>query len=261
MTNGVIVQSEDLLLVSVQLNHRSALILVPLKNTAHLGWQEKLHKCLKNKRGYASMLMIVCLPVLSALPGQPWWFHCHFWGWSFQACPASHLTGTHTGHFRIAAQGLFNIIKRNMEKSKNTWDWDASATHRLRFVPLRFDTRKTLAWGRPPPASMGMKRLSVWKERWRWDRYCKSLQSLVVFQYLCVVVSASFEISVYKSNLQISLKPRWRSWSFLGLFLWMLFSRHRNTDFKHMLLFRLKLKLSSTNTDSFDACEACSRCI
>lgn len=74
--------------------------------------------------------------------------------------------------------------------------------------------------------------------------------SVSVFQYLWVVVSASFEIFVYKSNLQISLKPRWRSWWFQCIFLWMLFSGNANTDFKHMLLFWLKLKVSSTKTQT-----------
>lgn len=36
MTNQVIVQCEDFLLISVELDHRSALVLVPLENTAHL---------------------------------------------------------------------------------------------------------------------------------------------------------------------------------------------------------------------------------
>lgn len=85
---------------------------------------------------------------------------------------------------------------------------------------------------------------------WSWDRYCKSLQWLLVFQYLGVVVSASFEIFVYKSNLQISLKPRWRSWCFPCLFLWMLFSRNRNTDFKHRLLLWLKLLNSALQTQT-----------
>lgn len=85
---------------------------------------------------------------------------------------------------------------------------------------------------------------------WRWDRCCKSLQWLLVFQYLGVVVSASFEIFVYKSNLQISLKPRWRSWCFLCLFLCMLFSRNRNTDFEHLLLLWLKLLNSALQTQT-----------
>lgn len=36
VTNGVIVQCEHFILVSVELDHRSALVLVPLKNTANL---------------------------------------------------------------------------------------------------------------------------------------------------------------------------------------------------------------------------------
>lgn len=53
-------------------------------------------------------------------------------------------------------RGLFNIIKYG--ESKNMRDWAAPATHHLQFVPLQFDTRKKLAWGRLPPTSMGIKR-------------------------------------------------------------------------------------------------------
>lgn len=36
VTNGVVAQCEHFLLMSVELDHRSALVLVPLENTAHL---------------------------------------------------------------------------------------------------------------------------------------------------------------------------------------------------------------------------------
>lgn len=50
MTNSVIVQSEHFLLVAVQLNHCSALVLVSLEHTAHLGQKKQTYKCLTGER-------------------------------------------------------------------------------------------------------------------------------------------------------------------------------------------------------------------
>lgn len=72
VTNGVVVQREQLLLVSFELNHCSAFVLVPLKNTAHLEQQQKTRtNGLKTVKMRAGTPVQICLPVLSAHPGQP----------------------------------------------------------------------------------------------------------------------------------------------------------------------------------------------
>lgn len=69
MTNGVIVQSEHFLLVSLQLNHCSAVVLVPLKNTTQLGWrQNKTHKCLKKKKRGCTSVQMISAHLSSLLP-------------------------------------------------------------------------------------------------------------------------------------------------------------------------------------------------
>lgn len=62
VTNGVIVQREHFLLVSVQLNHRSAFVLVPLENTAHLEQQTSIKalKAVKRRPHTCAGVLLTC---------------------------------------------------------------------------------------------------------------------------------------------------------------------------------------------------------
>lgn len=184
------------------------------------------HACFKGSREEAAHLYSrsLRLPVLSAHPGRPWWTHCHLWGRLFPAFPASRLTGTCRllyGHYK----GPFNI-KAKWEKKPQTQvgsrctgdspstSWPSWVRH-TQEVGVR--TSSTNIYGGIKPAWL-QPRAAV-QCSWSWR--CR---------YLWVVVFASLEISVDEPNLQISLKPRRRSWWFPCFFLWMFFSIKASTN-------------------------------
>lgn len=117
---------------------------------------KKLHKCLKKKRMHISAddFLLTC-PLCS--PRTTMMVSLSLFGTtvSSMSCFTSDRN-THWSLYDHCTGVFFNIIKYG--KRKNMRDWDAPATHHLRFVPLQFDTRKKLAWGRLPPTSMGIKR-------------------------------------------------------------------------------------------------------
>lgn len=93
MANTVIVKRKHFVPMSLQLHYGFALVLVPLKNTAHLGIEgcTVIDEQVRTQIDASCRKINVNLLVLCARPGQPWWNRIRSLEQWFLACPVQHL--------------------------------------------------------------------------------------------------------------------------------------------------------------------------
>lgn len=119
VTNEVIIQREQLFLVSVELHCGLALVFVSLKNPADLN--EGVQRLVTVHRRQAGLCAAgktqnLCSPAPCAHPGQPSQSRHRFWGWWFPACPASHLP--HGGQTRSWPERFAAMVAMAATKTK-----------------------------------------------------------------------------------------------------------------------------------------------